>query len=405
MRTRIHCLETLKSPAAFLSSVFLLTIWVPALERATAQNKTNLPSLSDWPAGLDSIGVLYGQSQEGNFDQDVFVYLPPNFPLDTNWNQGTVGEASRSGGGATTPWDGTVPSGISLFITGGHYWAVSGPRVEKMKSDPTGDPTVPHVTRWRFGMHLYCGPAPPVGCNVTVGVYAKRKVPTNILLAAIACYSQESASAVILTDARDNVLVGDIVEIHEVSGVDPAMTRPYLGDSCTAPFSNNAFGRRRAEDTRLAVEVGGKESTASPETYLLWGWTVGTIAPRQIPSIPIVRLPVTKPSPLPLPTPSTPATVRPAPSQDCGSIPCVSIIANNQENCGTYGIIPAYDLVNSSTKAIVATVTVTIIQGVKRFPRNDVHILAASTSLFLGCAGDINTGQRIEYNLVGETWK
>jgi hypothetical protein len=380
----------------------LFTVCPSMPQQAAAQ----LPSLSDWPSGLEAVGTLYGQSQEGNFDQDLFVDLPTNFPLDASWNQSTLREQFRSGGGATTPWDGAVPPGISLFITGGYYWAVSAPWLKTIKVDQTDDSTTPHVARWRFGMHLYCGPNPPVGCNVTVRVSAKRRAPSGVLLAPIACYSQETTTAVVLAEAHNLAKTGEVVEVQELSNADNLIhAQSYLGDNCTAPFSADALGRQRATDIRLAMQVGGTKPTASPETYMVWGWTVATIKP--VPVLPTPIFPVRGKQPAVstarLPASSVPA--QPSSSRDCGSVPCVSIVANSQERCGDYGIVPASDLVNSSTKAVVARVNVTITQGSQRFTRMSVYLLEGSTMLFLGCAGDVTTGQHVNYNLVGEAWR
>jgi hypothetical protein len=61
-----------------------------------------------------------------------------------------------------------IPAGIQIDVGGGHYWAVSNPRLVPAEVDATD-----RVVRWKFVITMYCGPNPPVGCNVWVDTFAR----------------------------------------------------------------------------------------------------------------------------------------------------------------------------------------------------------------------------------------
>jgi hypothetical protein len=80
--------------------------------------------------------------------------------LDTNYHQSDFICCGGGAGSPTTNRD--IPAGIEVVVSGGHYWSVSGPRLQENV----------------FYLHTYCGPepAPGPGCNVDVDVWAHYKV-------------------------------------------------------------------------------------------------------------------------------------------------------------------------------------------------------------------------------------
>jgi hypothetical protein len=88
----------------------------------------------------------------------------------------------------------------------------------------------------------------------------------------------------------------------------------------------------------------------------------------------------------------------------CGSIPCVSILPNTGERCGTYGIAPAYHLVNHAANAATVSVLVTAYQNGQRWTRLDSDPIAANGNIFIGCASDTESGQRVTYTIQAVAW-
>ena len=101
---------------------------------------------------------LYGEAEQGSnaFNRDDGCTIPDASNLDVSYRQVSF---ACCGGGATSPTTvASIPPGLELRVTGGHYWSVSNPNL-------IGD---------RFSIHTYCGPepAPGPGCNVNVQVIA-----------------------------------------------------------------------------------------------------------------------------------------------------------------------------------------------------------------------------------------
>jgi len=120
--------------------------------------------------GLERICHLYGESNAGNYEQTQVCDLPEGFRLDRSYQQ----EDFRCcGGGATSYIQSSkeIPQGIRIETDGGHYWAVpKAPSLQPLKMDDDD-----RVLQWRVLVPMYCGPNPPVGCNIKVDVYAARR--------------------------------------------------------------------------------------------------------------------------------------------------------------------------------------------------------------------------------------
>jgi hypothetical protein len=112
---------------------------------------------------------LYGESNKGNYQQTQEVLLPPAFKLDKSYHQASV---NCCGGGATSDMRASqIPAGIHIDISGGHYWSV--PAAPSLLPAKVSDDD--RVLQWKLLVPMYCGPNPPVGCNIKVDVWAKEK--------------------------------------------------------------------------------------------------------------------------------------------------------------------------------------------------------------------------------------
>jgi hypothetical protein len=112
---------------------------------------------------------LYGSSNSGNYQTTQEVLLPTGFKLDRSYHQASV---ICCGGGATSRMRASeIPAGIHISPSGGLYWSVPGAPT-LVPAEVSDDD---RVLRWKLLVPMYCGPEPPRGCNVNVGVWAKRK--------------------------------------------------------------------------------------------------------------------------------------------------------------------------------------------------------------------------------------
>jgi len=120
--------------------------------------------------GLEKICHLYGESNSGNYEQTQVCDLPEGFRLDRAYQQ----EDFRCCGGGATSYiksSKEIPQGIRVDTEGGHFWAVpKAPSLQPLKMDDED-----RVLQWRVLVPMYCGPNPPVGCNIKVDVYASRR--------------------------------------------------------------------------------------------------------------------------------------------------------------------------------------------------------------------------------------
>jgi hypothetical protein len=115
------------------------------------------------------LGHLYGESNSGNYQQNQEVLLPAGFQLDKSYHQSTV---NCCGGGATSNMQASqIPAGIHISIDGGHYWSVPSAPVLAPAKISDDD----RILQWKLIVPMYCGPNPPVGCNIKVDVWAKKQ--------------------------------------------------------------------------------------------------------------------------------------------------------------------------------------------------------------------------------------
>jgi hypothetical protein len=84
---------------------------------------------------------------------------------------------------------------------------------------------------------------------------------------------------------------------------------------------------------------------------------------------------------------------------NCGKMPCIAVLSST-ENCGTYGIPPAVDLVNHAARA--ATVTIRTNDG-GHVSTGDYQI-GPNTKLFLGCSGSVTNGHHVTYSIASTVW-
>lgn len=360
------------------------------------------------PEGQDFvyIGQLYGESQSENFQQDKFLLLPRDFQLDTSYQQ--RGGVACCGGKATSDWDYNIPPGIFMSTGGGLYWAISRPGLDAIEKDEFGN-----VRQWRFGVFMYCGPEPPVGCNVKVNVWAKRK--SAPLEAGIVCANKEKvyASRVPVVDTEQllwlhhfqfpdhrDVGAGAVIDIidkgvERAPGGIPTNVDPREGDCWIFGDTGNLQLRRVVGTAmRLSVEW--------------WGGGVDNmeIVGSRLASLPMPPPRPSPPTPPPLPPPVINSGNPPKPPAQvgsCGSVPCISILANAVEDCGSDGIAPAMDIVNGTNKSATVTVLVTVNDGTSTWTRTDKYE-AAPGRLYIGCSGSFGGHQRVKYSLVGVTW-
>jgi hypothetical protein len=89
-----------------------------------------------------------------------------------------------------------------------------------------------------------------------------------------------------------------------------------------------------------------------------------------------------------------------AQNTNCGNEPCVAVVSNSGERCGSYDLPPAFDLVNRAPKH--AVVTVRIVAGGRA--REAKYEVGPNGKYFLGCSGKSTFGQRVSYNIVSVVW-
>jgi hypothetical protein len=112
---------------------------------------------------------LYGESNRGNYQTSQEVLLPEGFKLDRSYHQASV---NCCGGGAKSDLKASqIPAGIHIDISGGHWWSV--PAAPSLLPAKVSDDD--KVLQWKLVVPMYCGPNPPVGCNIKVDVWAKKR--------------------------------------------------------------------------------------------------------------------------------------------------------------------------------------------------------------------------------------
>jgi hypothetical protein len=84
---------------------------------------------------------------------------------------------------------------------------------------------------------------------------------------------------------------------------------------------------------------------------------------------------------------------------NCGNMPCVTILNNNSEHCGTYDVPPAKDLINHAQKS--ATVVVTVTSSGSSTNLN--YEVGPASQQFLGCSGTQAHGP-ITYSIKSVVW-
>jgi len=357
------------------------------------------------PQGPDFvyIGQVYGESQSGNFQQDKFLLLPHDFDLDTSYEQ--RGGVQCCGGGAQSDWDYKVPLGIYMTTGGGHYWSITRPGLDATERDAAGN-----VRQWRFGVFMYCGPEPPVGCNVKVNVWAKRKyAPVG---AGLLCAGEKKVfasevpislgplgSPPELADHRP-LRSGLEIEVIDKTGA-PLTGHDWNGRSDNVPIQMPSNVEQKQGDcwvfgdysgslqlrrvTGKIVRLKFEDYSGTLHSATISGTRLSPLpAPTPRPSPPVPPPP--SPPPAPSPPPSPPASGAP----NCGSVPCLSILAESGKNCGSF---TAMVLVNHASKTADLKVLVTV-QGNTTWTRVETYSAAPGSSTFLGCSGSVSPMQR-----------
>jgi len=138
-------------------------------------------SQNNCPEGFVSAGTLSGSGAASEpFNKRQTLRLPEDATLDESFQQKKVHATNGKNGASSTMDAQDIPKGILILPYGtsdGVYkqgWAVSEPELKAIDRDSNG-----HVTRYQFGMKLFCsvsnsGANPQFGeCSVGVDVCYK----------------------------------------------------------------------------------------------------------------------------------------------------------------------------------------------------------------------------------------
>jgi hypothetical protein len=96
----------------------------------------------------------------------------------------------------------------------------------------------------------------------------------------------------------------------------------------------------------------------------------------------------------------TAANAARAQAPSCGTMPCIAVLSDVSQKCGTYDIPPAVDLVNHAGKG--ATVTLKMNDG--GAPTTGNYEIGPNTKIFLGCSGSTLTGKHVSWGVVSVKW-